>query len=68
MKVYLAGMGVDDKELLKLSKKHGNILRRLITYAYKSDADKILKLKQEELNGTKKTVRRIRKRKSRNSQ
>ena len=67
MKIYLAGMGADDKSLLKAANKINRPLRRLITFAYKSDAKKILNLKRKELNEKKRTVKRTGKGKIRNS-
>ena len=46
MKIYLAGMGADDKELSEQCTKSGVDFKRLITFAYKADAIKIIRLKR----------------------
>jgi hypothetical protein len=66
MKVYLAGMGADDKDLLQTAEKEGYKLRRLISFAYKSDALKLIILKRSK-NGKKKTLKRLNRSKTRSS-
>ncbi len=66
MKLYLAGMGADDKELLEVCKKEKKVFRRLITFAYMSDANKIINLKSKDTSNEKKRItKRIRKCKTR---
>lgn len=66
MKIYLAGMGAKDTILLEGCKERGKVFRRLVTFAYKSDAEKILTLKRNN-NEKKRTVKRTFVRKTRNS-
>jgi len=67
MKLYLAGMGTDDASLLELADNIDKPFRRLITFAYKSEAKKILNLKRKESNEKERTFKRVRKSKSGNS-
>ncbi len=59
-------MGAKDEVLLNHCKKDNVDFRRLITFAYKSDAEKILNLKRK-LNEPKRIVKRTVKRKTRSS-
>lgn len=71
MKLYLAGnfviMGTKEKEK-NFRKTLGSDYHRLCAFFYKKEADILMDLKEEELSNEKtRTVKRIRKRKTRNS-
>ena len=60
MKIYLAGLGANEKALLKICKKQGRVFRRLVSYAYLKETMQLLNLKEKEnKHASKRNFKRI---------
>ncbi len=65
-KIYLAGMGAKEDELLKVTKSNKSEFRRLVSFAYMPELKKLMKLKEEK-SGKKRTFKRLNRSKTRSS-